>query len=107
MAVRCFAGISSKPAPIRNICAAVKICRAAVNARPDAALFRGGHVSVQQSGRGRERAADSVPSKPVEELVRDYLLKKRISVSHGCSLFRRDILEACPYPEHLRSCEDI
>lgn len=81
--------------------------KAAVNAHPDAALFQGGHVSVQQSGRERERAADSVPSKPVEELVRDYLLKKRISVSHGCSLFRRDILEACPYPEHLRSCEDI
>lgn len=81
--------------------------KAAVQAHPETALFQAGLISVQEDGRERERAAGRVPVKPGEELVRDYLLKKRISISHGASLFRRDILESCPYPEHLRSSEDI
>ncbi|HNG88449.1 MAG TPA: glycosyltransferase family 2 protein, partial [Accumulibacter sp.] len=34
-------------------------------------------------------------------------LDKRIAISHGCTLFRRDLLLQRPYPESLRSGEDI
>jgi hypothetical protein len=34
-------------------------------------------------------------------------LEKRISIQHCCSLFRRDLLLARPYPEQLRKSEDI
>jgi hypothetical protein len=40
-------------------------------------------------------------------LIRRYLLEKRISIQHCCSMFRRDLLLTCPYPDHLRKGEDI
>lgn len=79
----------------------------AVGQFPDAGLVLGGYISVVEDGREREKAATRIGSGSAEKLIERYLLEKRIAISHGCSLFRRDILETCPYPEYLRSSEDI
>jgi len=41
------------------------------------------------------------------QLARRYLLEKSISISHCCTLFRRDLLLQRPYPETLRKGEDV
>ena len=86
---------------------ALAALREAVRAAPEAGMVLGGQVSVYPDGRERARAPTPVPAAPVPELARRYLLEKRIAISHGCSLFRRDLLLQRPYPEALRSGEDI
>ena len=58
-------------------------------------------------GRERLHRPTPVPAAPPVELAKRYLLDRRISISHGCSLFRRDLLLQRPYPECLRAGEDI
>lgn len=81
--------------------------RQAIAARPDAGLFLGGQISVFPDGRQRPAPATPVPAASARQLIRHYLLEKRIGISHGCSLFRRDLLLQRPYPENLRHGEDI
>jgi len=57
-------------------------------------------------GREREHPASAVPADVLPRL-RGYLLDKRIALSHGACLFRRELLLQRPYPEHLRHSEDI
>ncbi|GAB1391899.1 hypothetical protein MASR1M60_00620 [Rhodocyclaceae bacterium] len=78
----------------------------AITANPGVGIFIGGHVSVFADGRERLHLPGSISSSPVVR-VKDYLIDKRISISHGSTLFRRDLLLACPYAEHLPYSEDI
>lgn len=86
---------------------ALAVLRELVAARPDAGLLLGAQVSVFDDGRERLRLPTPVPAADACQLARRYLLEKRISISHGCSLFRRDLLLRRPYPEGLRTGEDI
>jgi len=86
---------------------AISILRGLAASHPEAAMILGAQVSVYADGRERLRLPKAVPRAPSATLVKRYLLQKRISVSHGCSLFRRDLLLQRPYPESLRTGEDI
>ena len=79
----------------------------AVSGNPDVGLVLAGYISVTEDGRERPKPASEIRAGAEVDLIRRYLLEKRISISHGCSLFRRDLLQQCPYPEQLRSSEDI
>ena len=74
---------------------------------PQAGMVLGAQISVDAEGRERLRLPTAVPIASPVRLARRYLLQKRVSISHGCSLFRRDLLLQRPYPENLRAGEDI
>lgn len=86
---------------------AIDCLRSLVEAQPQAGLFLGGQVSVFPDGAERLRSPSPVPAESPRQLIERYLLKKALSISHGCSLFRRDLLCERPYPEDLRKGEDI
>jgi len=86
---------------------ALSALRETVVAKPETGMVLGGQLSVYPDGRERLRSPTPVPAASSAELTRRYLLQKRISISHCCSLFRRDLLLNRPYPENLRSGEDI
>ena len=75
----------------------------ALKANPLAGIIMGGHVSVYPGGRERMRRPTPVPEMPARGLIRLYLMKIKISISHVCSLFRRSFLMERPYAENLRS----
>lgn len=81
--------------------------RAVLAARPAAGMVLGAQVSVYPDGRERLRLPTAVAKGSARQLARRYLLEKRISISHSCSLFRRDLLLQRPYPENLRGGEDV
>lgn len=68
-------------------------------------LLLGTHIAVYPDGREKLDQATAVSGAP-EQRVAAYLFDKRISVCHGASVFRRDLLEQRPYPEHIRQGED-
>lgn len=86
---------------------ALDVLRKVVEGDPRIGMVLGAQISVYAAGRERLRLPTPVPSVRPRELARLYLLQKRISISHGSSLFRRDLLLRRPYPENLRSGEDI
>ena len=86
---------------------ALAALKAEVLAQPALGMVLGAQVSVYPDGRERLRLPSKLPNAKPRELIRRYLLQKRISISHCCSLFRRDLLLQRPYPQHLRSGEDI
>ncbi len=86
---------------------ALSTLRSVVKKKPDVGMVLGAQLSVSSDGRERLRLASPVPAASPQELTRLYLLQKRISITHCCSLFRRDLLLQRPYPEQLRSGEDI
>lgn len=86
---------------------ALDTLRSVVKIKPEAGMVLGAQLSVFPDGRERLRLASPVPVASPRELTRLYLLQKRISISHCCSLFRRDLLLQRPYPEQLRNGEDI
>lgn len=86
---------------------ALQALRETVVTQPEVGMVLGGQLSVYPDGRERPRSPTPVPTASPVELIRCYLLQKRISISHCCSLFRRDLLLRRPYPENLRSGEDI
>lgn len=86
---------------------ALATLRAVVNAQPQVGMVLGAQLSVYPDGRERLRLPTPVPVASPRELARRYLLQKRISISHCCSLFRRDLLLERLYPEELRTGEDI
>ncbi len=81
--------------------------RAVLDERPGVGMILGAHVSVYPDGRERLRVPAPVPAASPLALAKRYLLDKRIAISHGCTLFRRDLLLQRPYPENLRSGEDV
>lgn len=86
---------------------ALAVLRGVVAVHPQAGMVLGAQLSVFPDGRERLRLPAQVPAASPLELARLYLLQKRISISHCCSLFRRDLLLQRPYPEVLRNGEDI
>jgi glycosyltransferase involved in cell wall biosynthesis len=86
---------------------ALQTLRAAVARHPEAGTILGAQLSVYADGRERLRLPTTVPAEPPLRLSKRYLLQKRITISHGCSLFRRDLLLQRPYPENLRGGEDV
>ncbi|WP_259644997.1 glycosyltransferase family A protein [Pseudomonas cichorii] len=85
---------------------ALALLRQAVTDNPEAGLVLGGQVSVYPDGRERVRQPTPVQGS-ADQLVRRYLLQKKIAISHCCTLLRRDLLLERPYPHNLRSGEDI
>ena len=86
---------------------ALETLRDQVLAQPQLGMVLGAQISVYPNGRERLRVPPAVPSTAPQYLIKRYLLQKRVSISHSCSLFRRDLLLKRPYPEDLRSGEDI
>ena len=86
---------------------ALQTLRATVARHPEAGTVLGAQISVHPDGRERIRLPTRVPSASPLQLSERYLLQKRIAISHGCSLFRRDLLLQRPYPERLRGGEDV
>ncbi|MDD2031891.1 glycosyltransferase family 2 protein [Pseudomonas sp. N-137] len=85
---------------------ALSILRNVIVRSPHVGMILGAYFSVYPNGKERLRFPTPV-SGSVRKRAEDYLLRKKISVSHCCSLFRRDLLLERPYPEELRSGEDI
>jgi glycosyltransferase involved in cell wall biosynthesis len=75
--------------------------------QPQAGVIIGGHVSVFATGETRTRLPKPCAHLDDKQRVHAYLLEKSISVSHGCTLFRRQLLLDRPYLSSLRSEEDI
>lgn len=86
---------------------ALATLRGLIECHPEAGVFIGAQISVFDDGRERLRTPSPVPKASVQSLARQYLLEKRFSLSHGCSLFKRELLCARPYPRGLRTGEDI
>ncbi len=86
---------------------ALTALRAVIAKHPAAGMVLGGYISVYPDGHERTRLPTSLPVASPARLVERYLLDKRISISHSCSLFRRDLLLRRPYPENLRGGEDV
>lgn len=80
--------------------------RTVLQANPQAGLVLGAQLSVTPDGRERLRLPTPASGTP-RQLIQRYLLEKKISISHCCTLFRRDLLLQRPYPESLRTGEDI
>ncbi|MDP3845679.1 MAG: glycosyltransferase family 2 protein [Pseudomonas sp.] len=85
---------------------ALDTLREVVTSNPQAGLVLGAQLSVSTDGRERLRLPTPASGTP-RQLIQRYLLDKKISISHCCTLFRRDLLLQRPYPESLRSGEDI
>jgi glycosyltransferase involved in cell wall biosynthesis len=85
---------------------ALDTLREVVASNPQAGLILGAYISVHADGRERLRLPTPANGSALQ-LARRYLLEKRISISHCCTLFRRDLLLQRPYPEALRKGEDI
>lgn len=77
-----------------------------VAARPTVDFVLGAHCSVFADGTERLRRPSSLAGS-IPQRLRRYLLEKRISISHGCTLFRRRLLSERPYAEQFRGGEDI
>lgn len=80
--------------------------RAALAGQPSPAMVLGAQISVYADGSQRLRLPTPVMGTPLQR-CRRYLLDKRISISHSRCVFRRDLLLQRPYPETLRSGEDV
>jgi len=70
-------------------------------------MFLGGQISVHPNGHESIRSPKPIPKLSPEKLIHRYLLEKRISIQHCCSMFRRDLLLDRPYPQQLQKGEDI
>lgn len=73
---------------------------------PDTNLLLAGHYSQSAAGH-RKYHPPSVIQADISRRVLDYLLNKKVSISHGCSVFRCDDVRDRLYPEYLRQGEDI
>lgn len=89
------------------ISGAIAVLRAMVQATPGAQVIVGAHVSVYPNGRERTRLPVPVPAMAPRAITCRYLLQKRISFAPSSILIRRDLLLQRPYPEKLRTGEDI
>lgn len=74
--------------------------------QPTLDLLLGGSVKREMDGREKRALPASVPQEPRQRVI-DYLLLKRIAIGHGSMVASRSLLEARPYPEHLRCNEDV
>lgn len=69
-------------------------------------LLVGGHVVLSESGSSVTRLPGPISDNPKRRVL-SYLLCHGISILHGATVFARELLERCPYPEHIRQSEDV
>jgi glycosyltransferase involved in cell wall biosynthesis len=86
---------------------AIAVLRAMVHATPHAQVIVGAHISVYPDGRERTRLPVPMPSMAPRAITCRYLLEKRISFAPSSILIARDLMLQRPYPEQLRTGEDI
>lgn len=86
---------------------AIAVLRAMVKATPHAQVIVGAHISVYPDGRERTRLPIPMPSMAPRAITCRYLLEKRISFAPSSILIARDLMLQRPYPEQLRTGEDI
>jgi glycosyltransferase involved in cell wall biosynthesis len=79
--------------------------RAAISACPDARMVFGHHISVSADGCRRESKPQPALRSRMENF-RDYLDRK-LGISHGAIVFRRDNFSVLRYPEGITNGEDI
>lgn len=89
------------------ISGAIAVLRAMVKATPCTQVIVGAHVSVHPDGRERIRLPVPVPALTPKAITCLYLLDKRISFAPSSILISRELLIQRPYPEQLRSGEDV
>jgi glycosyltransferase involved in cell wall biosynthesis len=89
------------------ISGAIAVLRAMVHATPHAQVIVGAHISVYPDGRERTRLPIPMPSMAPRAITCRYLLEKRISFAPSSILIARDLMLQRPYPEQLRTGEDI
>jgi glycosyltransferase involved in cell wall biosynthesis len=85
----------------------IAVLRAMVQATPHAQMIVGAHVSVYPDGRERTRLPTPVPTMAPKAMTCRYLLDKRIAFAPSSILISRDLMLQRPYPEQLRTGEDI
>lgn len=79
----------------------------ALREQPAANVILGGRITRQPDGHEKYHAPSKDLATDPCARVADYLLRKKISVSHGALVVRRELLEKRPYPEQFRGREDI
>lgn len=77
-----------------------------LRSRPDLGLIIGAHLACYPNGKERRHSPGALRATPKDK-AEDYLIDKRVSISHGAMVARKDLLAARPYPENLRKGEDI
>lgn len=77
-----------------------------VDKDPSIGLVLAAHYSVFPDGREKLKEPATVSGDPYQRMKR-CLLEKKVSISHGCALFLRDLLLQRPYPEEIRGGEDL
>lgn len=86
---------------------ALEALRALLLSRSDVELVLAGRISRHVGGQERLHLPKVDSYAGARRLVCQYLLDKQISLTHGSTLFRRDLLLRWPYPERLAFGEDI
>lgn len=86
---------------------ALQALRDLLLSRPEIELVLAGRISRHVGGRERLHLPRVDLQGGARRLASQYLLRKQISLTHGSTLFRRDLLLRWPYPERLAYGEDI
>lgn len=86
---------------------ALRALRASLLSLPAVELVLAGRISRQIDGREHLHLPKVDLQAGARRLASQYLLHKQISLAHGSTLFRRDLLLRGPYPEGLAFGEDI
>lgn len=84
----------------------LSLIRAHLASNDQTRMVIGGHWSVDQQGRRRRHAPETLAGTPLQR-VRAYLLDKTLSISNGACVMHRSIFQAGNYPERFRNAEDI
>lgn len=87
--------------------AALETLKRLIAADPAVDIVLGAYLSVDGSGRAKLRMATPVGERSELRRAQQYLLEKRIGISHSCTLFNRQLLLARPYLESVKAGEDI
>lgn len=79
----------------------------AIRANPQVSVILGGRLTRRADGREKYQPPPSALAPDPCVRLADYLLRRRLGMSHGATIVRRDLLSRRPYPERLRGGEDI
>ena len=85
---------------------AIELVMEKLSKEPTTDLLLAGHIAQFVDGKEKYHAPSKLPASARQRVI-DYLITKRISVSHGCSVFRKSAVLDSPYAEELRQGEDI
>jgi glycosyltransferase involved in cell wall biosynthesis len=77
-----------------------------IEENPATRMIVGGHTAITPEGEERIFIPSELPASSFQK-VKDYLLRKKISLSNGACAMHREIFTRGVYPENFRSVEDI